>query len=118
MRTFAGLVDRDPEPLAYDESRAGEIVGAYEDDASQLTITRTSVPGIQLEVRMKPEVRAAYRDMPPDYEPFDLGLLPGDTDEYILTSGAFSGQRGFFTRDHGGAVVGVDLAGRLYKRAA
>ncbi len=117
LRTFADLEDRDPEPLPYDDLRAREILGAYEDDASQLSITRTSAPGLQLEVRMKPEVRANYRDMPPDYPPFDLGLLPGDTDEYILTSGAFTGQRGFFTRDQGGAVVGVDLAGRLYKRA-
>jgi hypothetical protein len=26
------------------------------------------------------------------------------------------GQRGFFTRDKSGAVVGVDLAGRLFSR--
>jgi hypothetical protein len=26
------------------------------------------------------------------------------------------GQRGFFTCDHSGAVVGVDLAGRLFNR--
>jgi len=45
-----------------------------------------------------------------------LGLLPRDADEYVLTSGAFKGQRGFFTRDEKGAVVGVDLAGRLYSR--
>ena len=36
--------------------------------------------------------------------------------EYIITSGAFKGQRGFFTRDESGAVVGVDLAGRLFNR--
>jgi hypothetical protein len=48
--------------------------------------------------------------------PFDFGLLPGDTDEYIITGGAFQGQRGFFSRDDTGAVVGVDLAGRLFRR--
>lgn len=47
-------------------------------------------------------------------EPFDFGLLPAD--EYIITSGALKGQRGFFTRDDSGAVVGVDLAGRLFRR--
>ena len=30
--------------------------------------------------------------------------------------GALKGQRGFFTRDDSGAVVGVDLAGRLFTR--
>jgi hypothetical protein len=54
--------------------------------------------------------------MPPDHAPFDLGLLPGDGDEYIITNGAFTGQRGFFTRDESGAVVRADLAGRLYSR--
>jgi hypothetical protein len=36
----------------------------------------------------------------------DFGLLPGDADEYIITGGAFQGQRGFFSRDDTGAVVG------------
>jgi hypothetical protein len=72
---------------------------------------------LRLEVRMKPQIRAAAdKELPPDHAPFDFGLLPGDTDEYIITSGAFKGQRGFFTRDESGAVVGVDLAGRLFKR--
>jgi hypothetical protein len=51
-----------------------------------------------------------------DHAPFDFGLLHGDTDEYIITSGAFKGQRGFFSRDASRAVVGVDLAGRLFNR--
>jgi len=42
--------------------------------------------------------------------------LPGDKDEYTITSGAFKGQRGFFTRDASGAVTGVDLGGRLFRR--
>ncbi|MFR9749826.1 serine hydrolase domain-containing protein [Nocardia sp. 004] len=42
-----------------------------------------------------------------------LGLLPGDTDEYIVTAGGLQGQRGFFARDESGAVTGIDLAGRL-----
>ncbi|MCI4082436.1 hypothetical protein MRQ86_19330 [Streptomyces sp. MMS21 TC-5] len=55
--------------------------------------------------------------MPADYRPESIGLLPGDGDEYIVTSGGLRGQRGFFTRDATGAVVGVDLAGRLFARA-
>jgi len=36
--------------------------------------------------------------------------------EYIVTEGGLNGQRGFFTRDDSGAVVGIDLAGRLFNR--
>ncbi|MFL5882105.1 MAG: hypothetical protein ACJ782_18940 [Actinomycetota bacterium] len=67
---------------------------------------------LRLEVRIRPEIRAAAdKELPPDIEPPDLGLLPGDADEYVITSGALMGQRGFFTRDDRGTVVGVDLAG-------
>ena len=46
----------------------------------------------------------------------DIGLLPGSADEYVVTNGGLQGQGGLFTRDESGAVVGVDIAGRLFKR--
>ncbi|WP_336204032.1 serine hydrolase domain-containing protein [Nonomuraea sp. LPB2021202275-12-8] len=116
LRTYLGVVDRDPEPMPYDEARAREVAGRYENDAMTMTIGSDG-SGLRLEVLIKPEIRAsADMELPQDHAPFDLGLLPGDTDEYILTSGAFTGQRGYFTRDDGGAVAGVDLAGRLFNR--
>jgi CubicO group peptidase (beta-lactamase class C family) len=116
LQTYLEVTDRDPEPLPYDGARAREVVGSYENDAMMLTIGTDGV-GLRLEVRMKPEIRAAAdKELPPDHAPFDFGLLPGDADEYIITSGAFKGQRGFFTRDESDAVVGVDLAGRLFNR--
>lgn len=116
LETYLGVVDRDPEPLPYDETRAREIVGRYETDAQLLKI-RTNGARLMLEVGIKPEIRAAAdTELPPDYEPADIGLLPGEGDEYVVTSGGLKGQRGFFTRNENGTVVGVDLAGRLYKR--
>ena len=116
LQHYLGVIDRDPEPLPYDEARAREVVGSYENDMMTLTIG-TDGAGLRLDVRIKPEIRAAAdTELPPDLPPADLGLLPGDTDEYIVTSGGLKGQRGFFTRDESGAVVGVDLAGRLFKR--
>jgi hypothetical protein len=74
---------------------------------------------LRLEVLIKPEIRAAAdKELPGDHAPFEFGLLTADADEYMITSGAFKGQRGFFTRDETGAVVGVDLAGRLFSRRA
>jgi CubicO group peptidase (beta-lactamase class C family) len=114
LEHYLGLVDRDPEPEPYHEARAAEIAGAYENDAMTFTIT-TDGTSLSLEVLLKPEIRAASEvELPADYDPFDFGLLHGD--EYIITSGALKGQRGFFTRDGSGAVVGADLAGRLFNR--
>ncbi len=118
LQTFLGVTDRDPEPLPYDEARANEIIGSYENDVMTLTITKEGA-GLRLEVLLKPAIRAAAdKELPPDHAPFDFGLLPGDADEYIITGGAFKGQRGFFTRDERGKVVGVDLAGRLFNRVS
>jgi CubicO group peptidase (beta-lactamase class C family) len=116
LEHYLALIDRDPEPIPFDAARAMEIVGTYANEVMTLTI-ETVGAGLRLEVLMKPEIRAAAtKAPPPDYPPFDFGLLPGAKDEYIITSGALQGQRGFFTRDTSGAVVGVDLAGRLFSR--
>ncbi len=113
---YLGVVDRDPEPLPYDPAQARERVGRYENDV-MTAIIAAGETGMTLEVGIKPEIRAALdTEAPPDYPPAGIGLLPGDGDEYILTEGGLKGQRGFFTRDGSGAVVGVDLAGRLFTK--
>jgi CubicO group peptidase (beta-lactamase class C family) len=116
LEAYLGVVDRDPQPLPYDQARAREVVGSYETDAQTFTIA-TDGATLTLEGGIKPEIRAAAdKELPPDIPPADLGLLPGDGDEYVITSGALTGQRGYFTRNERGAVVGMDLAGRLYRR--
>jgi CubicO group peptidase (beta-lactamase class C family) len=111
-----GLVDRDPEPIPWDSARAQEIAGTYANAMMTFTID-TVGSRLRLALRIKPEIRAAAEKAPPpDPEPADFGLLPGSSDEYIITSGEFKGQRGFFTRDTSGAVVGVDLGGRAFSR--
>jgi CubicO group peptidase (beta-lactamase class C family) len=114
LEHYLGVLDRDPEPLPYDEAQARDVVGNYGIDAMTCDIT-TDGEILAMAVRIRPEIRAASdTEMPPDPEPFPLGPLPGD--EYIVTAGEFRGQRGFFSRDENGAVVGVDLAGRLFTR--
>lgn len=116
LRTYLGVVDRDPQPIPYDPARAVEVVGRYDIDVMTLVIA-TDATRLTLEVGIKPEIRAAAAsEMPPDYAPAAIGLLPGGTDEYILTEGGMKGQRGFFTRDQDGTIVSVDLAGRLFHR--
>ncbi|MEW2248329.1 serine hydrolase domain-containing protein [Streptomyces sp. NPDC006975] len=116
LEHYLGVVDRDPEPLPYDEEQAGEVVGSYANDMMALTIA-TDGAGLTIACGIKPEIRAAAdTELPPDLPPADLGLLPGDADEYIVTGGGLKGQRGFFTRDENGVITGVDLAGRLFNR--
>jgi CubicO group peptidase (beta-lactamase class C family) len=116
LHAHLGVSDRDPEPVPHDEARAREVIGSYENDAMTLTIA-SGGSGLTLEVLLKPEARAALDTDPgPDYAPFDLGLLTGDGDEFVLTSGALKGQRGYFTRDDRSTIVGVDLASRLFTR--
>jgi CubicO group peptidase (beta-lactamase class C family) len=118
LETYLGVVEREPVALPYDEQRALEIIGKYETSAQALAI-RKNEAGLTLEVGIKPEIRAAAdKPLPPDYPPEHIGLLPGDKDEYIVTSGGLKGQRGFCTRDENGVIVGVDLAGRLFKRSS
>src|SRR5205085_2867116 len=50
LETYLGVTDRDPEPLLYDEARAREVVGSYENDAMTLTIG-TDEAGLRLDVR-------------------------------------------------------------------
>jgi CubicO group peptidase (beta-lactamase class C family) len=116
LEHYLGLVDRDPEPIPFDAARAQELVGTYANAMMTFTVDTVGA-GLRLALRIKPEIRAAAEKAPPpDPEPAEFGLLPGSSDEYIITSGEFKGQRGFFTRDQSGSVVGVDLAGRFFSR--
>jgi len=117
LQHYLGVVERAPEPIPYDEVQAREAVGRYEIDVMNLDIA-TDGSGLTLAVGIKPEIRAASdREMPQDYPPSAMGFLPGDGDEYVITEGGLKGQRGYFTRDDSGTIVGVDLAGRLFGRA-
>jgi CubicO group peptidase (beta-lactamase class C family) len=115
LECYLGLDDRDPEPLPYDRERAAEVAGGYENDLMAITIAADGE--LTIECAIKPEIRAASdAELPPDLPPAPMGLLPGDEGEYIVTGGGLVGQRGFFTRDAGGAITGMDLAGRLFGR--
>ncbi|MBF6133626.1 beta-lactamase family protein [Nocardia otitidiscaviarum] len=116
LEHYLGVVERDPEPLPYDQARAAEIIGYYENEMMRLTLTAEGT-AVTIGCAIKPDVRAATdTEMPPDLPPAILGLLPGGADEYIVTEGGLRGQRGFFTRAESGAVTGIDLAGRLFAR--
>jgi CubicO group peptidase (beta-lactamase class C family) len=116
LEHYLDVADRDAEPLPYDPARAAQIAGIYENDMMRVTFS-TDGAGLTVEFAIKPEIRAATgTELPPDMPPADLGLLPGSADEYIITSGGLTGQRGFFTRDPNGQITAADLAGRTFTR--
>ena len=82
----------------------GQTSGAQPD-----TVTLILAVGIKPELRETSDV-----EMPPDYPPAAIGLLPND--EYIVTEGGLTGQRGYFTRTATGTITALDLAGRLFTR--
>ena len=116
LENFLGLVEADPEPVPYDAPRNQDVVGRYEIDAMNLDVAYDG-ERLTLAVGIKPEIRAASdTEMPQDYPPAAMGFLAEAGDDYIITDGGLKGQRGFFTRDDSGAVIGIDIAGRLFGR--
>ncbi|MFJ3176366.1 serine hydrolase domain-containing protein [Streptomyces roseus] len=116
LEHYLGVIEKPAEPVPYDEGRARQVVGRYEIDAMNLDIA-TDGTRLTLAVGIKPEIRGASdEEMPPDYPAAGIGFLSGDGDEYIVTEGGLTGQRGYFSRDAAGAITGVDLAGRLFGR--
>ncbi|GHK05080.1 penicillin-binding protein [Streptomyces sp. Y2F8-2] len=117
LEHYLGVIEKTAEPLPYDQGQAQQVVGRYEIDAMNLDIA-TDGTRLTLAVGIKPEIReASDEEMPPDHPAADIGFLPGDGDEYIVTEGGLKGQRGYFSRDANGTVTGIDLAGRLFNRA-
>lgn len=117
LEHFLGLVEQDPEPVAYDAARNQAVVGRYEIDAMNLDVADDG-ERLTLAVGIKPEIRAASAtEMPQDYPAAAMGFLAEEGDDYIITEGGLKGQRGVFTRDESGAVAGIDIAGRLFGRA-
>lgn len=116
LEFYLGVTDRDPEPVPYDEARAEQLVGRYENDMMELDLA-TDGAAITLAIDIKPAVRAAAdKELPPGYPREEISLLPGDGDEFIITDGGLKGARGFFTRDESGAIVGIDVGGRMHTR--
>ncbi|WP_405056003.1 beta-lactamase family protein [Kribbella sp. NBC_01505] len=116
LEHYLGLVEEEPEPLPYDDARAREMAGRYQNDAMNVDIVADGT-GITLAVEIKPELRAATdAEIPPDLPAAPLALLPDD--EFVLTGGGLAGQRGYFTRGDDGRITGGDLAGRLFARTS
>ncbi|MEU5155231.1 serine hydrolase domain-containing protein [Glycomyces sp. NPDC021274] len=115
LEHYLGLVDRDPEPVAFDRERAAGIIGDYEVDMMVVSVVDEG-DYLSLAACIRPELRVDSPEMPADCEPAHMGFLHEDGDDYIVTEGPLQGQRGYFARDERGEVTAIDLAGRQFRR--
>jgi CubicO group peptidase (beta-lactamase class C family) len=116
LQQYLGLVERAPKPLPYDSQRAQGMIGRYENEIQVVTIANKG-NRLTIAAGIKPQVRASSeKELPADYPPATMGLLPGDTDEYVVTAGGMKGQRGFFSRDEKGVIKGLDIGGRSFAK--
>ncbi|MFE0522511.1 serine hydrolase domain-containing protein [Streptomyces sp. NPDC058954] len=114
LETYLGLVERDPEPIPFDQARASELVGVYETATGRAVISARDerlLLGFEVTEQAREVIGKA-----PDFEPSEFGLLPDADDQYIVLTGPLAGMRGVFSRDSAGAVEAINLAGRSYRR--
>jgi CubicO group peptidase (beta-lactamase class C family) len=116
LEAYLGVVDADPEPVKLDDSKLADYTGTFETIAAIVHITPED-GGLVLNVEYRPETLAELReqgeDEPDENPPFPLGLLPGEGDQYIVSSGPAKGMKGYFVRDESGEVKSVHIGGRL-----
>ncbi|WP_169739949.1 hypothetical protein [Actinospica robiniae] len=116
LEEYLGVVEQAPEPLPYDATRASEVAGRFGNEVMVLTITDDGEK-LAIACDVRPEIRASSEiELPADLPPALMGLLPGETGEFIITEGGLANQRGIFTRDQSGAIIAADLAGRTFAR--
>jgi dipeptidyl aminopeptidase/acylaminoacyl peptidase/CubicO group peptidase (beta-lactamase class C family) len=116
LEAYAGVVDREPEPLALSSAELARYAGEYRSDTRLLTL---AVEGGELvaRVRYRPEaverLRAIFEVPAEELPPMSLRILPGD--RYVVVGGDADGTRGGFVR-RDSAVVGVNFGGRVAVR--
>jgi CubicO group peptidase (beta-lactamase class C family) len=116
LEEYLGVVAQAPEPLPYDAARAAEVAGTYGNEVMMLSVVDDGA-ALTIACTIRPEVRAARdAELPADLPAAAMGLLPGETGEFVVTEGGLGGQRGIFSRDESGTVTSVDLAGRAFTR--
>jgi CubicO group peptidase (beta-lactamase class C family) len=116
LEEYLGVVEQAPEPLPYDAARASEVAGRFGNEVMVLTITDDGEK-LTIACDVRPEIRASSEvELPADLPAALMGLLPGETGEFIIAEGGLANQRGIFTRDQSGTVTAADLAGRTFTR--
>lgn len=115
LETYLGVVEPEPELRPVTPDALVEYSGEYDAIAMSVTIT-PNLPNLVVRMSIKPEVLAELGEVNDNEEPVLIGLLAGESDQYVVTEGAMKGMRGYFTRDGAGRIDSVNLGGRRCDR--
>jgi CubicO group peptidase (beta-lactamase class C family) len=119
LRAYLGIAEPEPVPLTLSPDELLGYTGDYESIGAWAHLTAAGGE-LRVKIEPKPEVleriRRVLGEDPEDEPAFTVHLLPDD--RYVVADGRAKGMRGFFVRDHGGAVSGINLGGRLAVRSA
>ncbi|HYW23372.1 MAG TPA: serine hydrolase [Terriglobales bacterium] len=116
LDAYAGVVERDPEPLALSPAELAAYAGEYGTDIGLLTL---AVDGGDLVARVRyapaalARLRVVFEVPREELPPMPLRVLPGDG--YVVADGESKGTRGRFVR-RDGLVVGIYFGGRVALR--
>ncbi|HJT37658.1 MAG TPA: serine hydrolase domain-containing protein [Actinomycetota bacterium] len=119
LEAYAGVVERDPEPLSLDASALAPYAGRYETIAAWADLSVDGEGRLVIDVELKPETRKQLLEEgaeEPKQPPIPIAILPGEGDRYIVTDGPAKGMKGYFARGANGAVEAVHVGGRLATR--
>ena len=120
LEHYAGVIERDPEPIVLAAEALVQYTGRFETVAAIADITAGD-GHLVVNVQIKPEMAAALAEAGeevPEQPPIPLGLLDGDGDRYIVADGPAKGMKGYFVRDDSGTIAAVHLGGRLATRTS
>jgi CubicO group peptidase (beta-lactamase class C family)/acetyl esterase/lipase len=116
LEAYAGVVEREPEPLDLSAAELAAYAGEYRSDTRLVTLAVERAELVAT-VRYTPEaltrLRAVFEVPRAELPPMALRILPGE--RYLVTDGEAKGTRGAFLR-RDGAVLGVDFGGRVAVR--
>jgi dipeptidyl aminopeptidase/acylaminoacyl peptidase/CubicO group peptidase (beta-lactamase class C family) len=116
LEAYAGVVDRDPEPVTLPAAELAAYAGEYRSDTRLVTLAVTAGE-LVARVRYTPEglirFRAIFGVLDEELPPMSIRIVPGD--RYVVAGGDANGLRGGFVR-RDGAVVAVEFGGRLALR--
>jgi hypothetical protein len=107
LEAYAGVIDRDPEPLDVDPSELAPYVGTYATDAVRMDAT---VSGNRLDIAV---TFTPGGGEPPSSETFRVGMF--DVDRFVVVAGPYKGLTGSFVRD-GDEIAALAHIGRLAPR--
>ena len=116
---YLGVDDADPVGVRLADDELAPYLGEFETIAAWVRIGAAEGQ-LRIEVELKPEMAekmaAMGEDVSVQQPPIEVEIQAGNRDRYIVSGGPAKGMVGYFARDDGGGVIGVNLGGRFATR--